>query len=169
MSFISTVNKRREAGEEGFTLLELVIVVAVLGILVAIGIPATAWIQSWSKSVAYEANSNQLLRSFEARFIQEGGTYLSYDLAVGDEGQGTAFGNQYALAQQVANEVLLEARASMTGDDWGVGFFPDTPISETGIQTLNPCFYTVKEDLGRTVCRDGGSASGPQFGLEDYM
>lgn len=52
--------KKRFAGKKGFTLVELVIVIAILGILAAIAIPAVVGIINNAQKSAREANASEL-------------------------------------------------------------------------------------------------------------
>lgn len=55
-NYIEAVQKRRqEEGEEGFSLIELIVVVAILGILVAIAIPVFTSIQGTAQDNALKA------------------------------------------------------------------------------------------------------------------
>lgn len=60
--------------EEGFTLIQLVIVVAIIGILVAIGIPAYGGIVKETRKAAYAGEAQKVAEKIMVRFIQEGGT-----------------------------------------------------------------------------------------------
>lgn len=54
-NYLETAKQRREDGEAGFSLIELIVVVAILGILVAIAIPVFSSIQDTAKENSAKA------------------------------------------------------------------------------------------------------------------
>jgi prepilin-type N-terminal cleavage/methylation domain-containing protein len=57
MRYIAAANRRREEGEKGFSLIELIVVVAVMGILVAIAIPVFGNIQKTAAENALKTSA----------------------------------------------------------------------------------------------------------------
>ena len=66
--------KAEETGEEGFSLIELIIVVVILGILVAIAIPLFANIQVQAQTNALKAAAASGATAAAAALAQTGGT-----------------------------------------------------------------------------------------------
>lgn len=65
---------RRTKNENGFTLIELVIVVAVIGILTAIAIPSYGAIQKMAKQASVDGTMNHRLTEIAAVYAQDGET-----------------------------------------------------------------------------------------------
>ena len=114
--------KKIKLGNKGFTLIELMIVVAIIGILSAIAIPNFARYQSKSR----QAEAKIALASIyggEKAFFAEYSAYLQDLAAVGYVPEG--FKRYYATGWSASNT------GTVTGYSGAVGGMPNYPITNT--------------------------------------
>ncbi len=71
-----TTNRSKSTGPNGFTLIELMIVVAIIGILASVAIPSFARYQLRAKSTEVKANLSAI-RIVEEAIFSESGQYLA--------------------------------------------------------------------------------------------
>jgi type IV pilus assembly protein PilA len=100
--------------KKGFTLVELMIVVAIIGILAAIAIPNFIKFQARSKQSEPKANLKALFTAQRAYFSEKD----SYNSTVGDIGFNPERGNRYFLATGCATltQRTVAQESSTTGD-----------------------------------------------------
>src|SRR3989337_2682194 len=100
-SLSKTINKMQTDKEKGFTLIELMIVVAILGILAAIAIPNFMRFQAKSKQSEAKSNLGAIGTTAEA-FRSENDTYVATWAQLGWAPQGTTRYAYYYSGYQTA-------------------------------------------------------------------
>ena len=143
-------------GKKGFTLIELIIVIAILGILAAIAVPS--YIGQKRNAARSEAYTNlQNLRLLEEQFMAENGRYT---INLGNAGTSAATRDaNLDLIQDTANDADID---ELRGFRPGAGtlfsyrivqnFRVDTPITNppTWATAQNPCFVAIASGVDNT-------------------
>ena len=110
--------------ERGFTIVELLIVIVVIGILAAISIVAYNGVQNRAKTSSGQSQANSIVKKFEALNAVKG-AYYSTATGTGVTG---ALLNTYANAAPVANEAVVDTPANVIGA---------TSATVSGLSTAN--------------------------------
>lgn len=66
---------KRTKGDKGFTLIELIVVIAVLGVLATLIIPKVVGVKSEAETKAMEANEKIIRNALERYYLDNGETY----------------------------------------------------------------------------------------------
>lgn len=75
----------KNKSKKGFTLVEIMIVVVIIGILAALAIPAFQKVRTTSQEKAILNNLRQLYGAAQQYFLEDGSTTVSYSSLVGTE------------------------------------------------------------------------------------
>ena len=102
-------HSKNKLNKKGFTLAELLIVVAIIGVLVAISIPVYSKLVQKARLAANQANARAAYSAVEIQFLtsnhrSEGETYYTYDTETGQIGTVSSYDH---------NDF-----AGSVGDDW---------------------------------------------------
>jgi type IV pilus assembly protein PilA len=154
--------KERRQSEEGFTLIELMVVVLIMGILMAIAIPTFLATQGSAHDASAKSNATNALTN-EKAYYESNQTFL--DAPSSTNGNTLDSNLPWGTA---ANDVV-----AMVGQVTATKFVEDTAPATTGSVLLieadsksGNCFYTFDNETGATPVlayaeTSGGCASGP--------
>lgn len=106
---------------KGFTLVEIMIVVVIIGLLAAMAIPAFQKVRSTSQEKAITNNLRQLASAAQQYFLEEGVTTVAQSDLVGED-------KYINSLEQVADETYP---ATITADDASISTASGTSVTYT--------------------------------------
>lgn len=138
----------KKRNKKGFTLVELVVVIAILGILAAIAVPKLSKSRENAAISAHNANV-RTLESAATLAVSEGSGDITWDNGdkKDDEGTGKGWGNYLQAWPQVPTGVA--------GRKYDVVTNPDTTPPTTDEVTIEETYKVVIEDSGKITVTPG--------------
>lgn len=120
---------KNKSNHNGFTLAELLIVVAIIGVLVAISIPVYSKLVQKARLAANQANARAAYSAVEVQFLtsdhrSEGETYYTYDTETGQVGTVSSYDHK-DFAGSVGND--WSTPSSWTTSTWIGGHWDWNP------------------------------------------
>ena len=154
---------RRRVEQKGFTLIELMVVIVIIGILVAIALPNFIGAQDRAKMASVKANARALQIVVETYAVDWGGSYPSTISAITTMPDYKVFNNPYTGLPGVAN---TSSEGAWRTNDEGGADFSDTSLltfsSENGRKPVGIVMYVGLDSSGNSPTRylsaDGGDA-----------
>ena len=155
-----TLQRRRVAREEGFTLIELMVVVLIIAILIAIAIPTFLGAQNRARDRGAQSDLRNALTAAKVLATDHGGLYLdpsngqlqAADMPDGepsinfDDTTTTASPRVMYISGEADGSVVTFVQASASGRFYGISVTKDGTV-------------TYCEGAAQTDCDDGTSAT----------
>ena len=133
----------RTDGRTGFTLVELMVVVAIVGILAAIAIPKFASLMRKSNEGACKGNLGAIRSALSIYYGDMEGQYPDYIEALTVNGKYlTSIPPAYAAGYHPPHNNEQISRVSAVISDFGGWFYDDLPASGTYGQVVVNCVHT---------------------------